>query len=263
MRPFGTASRRFGIIGCMNEPAGTFLTVSATGPMADAFSIRYSSKCFDAETGLYCYGRRFYSPVLRRWITRDPIGEEGGVNLYAFCGNNATQYFDATGEKIIIQVDPNPSRKAIITLKNGRHPRAITVHRGNCKFSCSKDCKIIVTGHITLWIEMLDSGNSRWNKRYPQYVGNGNITEEENTYRHEMDHYKTWTAFYNFLISANSYEGRYYRNCNEKARDLNARYQSMKTATSQHSQSFDTPLWSQGGRYEEHILDTSNFKWED
>ncbi|MBQ6340467.1 MAG: DUF2778 domain-containing protein, partial [Kiritimatiellae bacterium] len=45
----------------------------------------------------YYYGRRFYSPELKRWITRDPIGEEGGVNLYAMCGNNATELFDKLG----------------------------------------------------------------------------------------------------------------------------------------------------------------------
>ncbi|MCR5840144.1 MAG: RHS repeat-associated core domain-containing protein, partial [Kiritimatiellae bacterium] len=61
--------------------------ISSSGPMADVFAIRYSTKYFDSETGLYYYGYRFYSPDLMRWITRDPIGEEGGENLYAFCGN--------------------------------------------------------------------------------------------------------------------------------------------------------------------------------
>ena len=53
-------------------------TISQSGPLADVFRHRFSSKYFDMETGLYYYGRRFYSPVLRRWLNRDPIGEEGG-----------------------------------------------------------------------------------------------------------------------------------------------------------------------------------------
>ena len=71
--------------------------LSATGPMADAFRIRFSSKYLDPETGLYYYGYRFYSPALMRWLNRDPIEERGGVNVYAFCGNGSTYRLDARG----------------------------------------------------------------------------------------------------------------------------------------------------------------------
>ena len=72
-------------------------TISQTGPFADFFRHRFSTKYFDAETGLYYYGHRFYSPVLRRWLTRDPIEEDGGLNLYGFCGNNAVCRYDKDG----------------------------------------------------------------------------------------------------------------------------------------------------------------------
>ena len=52
---------------------------------------------FVGKTGLYYYGRRFYSPSLMRWINRDPIEEEGGLNLYGFCGNSAVSFYDALG----------------------------------------------------------------------------------------------------------------------------------------------------------------------
>ena len=71
--------------------------VAQNGTMADMFAIRYSTKYYDKETGLYYYGKRHYSPVWRRWLTRDPIGEEGGANLYGFCGNNAVARWDADG----------------------------------------------------------------------------------------------------------------------------------------------------------------------
>ena len=58
---------------------------------------RYSTKYLDPESGLYYYGYRFYSPVLARWLTRDPIEEQGGLNLYAFCGNNGVNGYDALG----------------------------------------------------------------------------------------------------------------------------------------------------------------------
>ena len=71
--------------------------LSSSGPMADVFLFRYSTKYYDPETGLYYYGYRFYSPELMRWITRDPIGEEGGVNLYAMCCNASISDFDILG----------------------------------------------------------------------------------------------------------------------------------------------------------------------
>ena len=73
--------------------------ISSSGPMANVFSFRYSTKYFDPETGFYYYGYRYYSPELMRWITRDPIGEEGGVNLYAMCRNRPVEMYDYLGLK--------------------------------------------------------------------------------------------------------------------------------------------------------------------
>ena len=77
-------------------------TIAQSGPRADLFRHRFSTKCLDAETGLYYYGYRFYAPSLMRWLNRDPIEEDGGVNLYVVCENNAICNFDSLGEKIAI-----------------------------------------------------------------------------------------------------------------------------------------------------------------
>ncbi len=47
--------------------------------------------------GLYYYGYRYYSPELGRWLSRDPIGEDGGLNLYGFVGNDPANLFDNIG----------------------------------------------------------------------------------------------------------------------------------------------------------------------
>jgi len=39
----------------------------------------------------------FYSPKVARWTTPDPIEEEGGKNLYAFCENDPVNKFDPNG----------------------------------------------------------------------------------------------------------------------------------------------------------------------
>ena len=74
-------------------------TISQSGPLADFFRHRFSTKCFDAESGLYYYGYRFYHPALMRWLTRDPIEEGGGLNLYGICGNNVVHGIDCLGLK--------------------------------------------------------------------------------------------------------------------------------------------------------------------
>lgn len=71
--------------------------IGQSGTMADTFSLRFSTKYFDAETGLYYYGYRFYHPILMRWLNRDPLEEEGGLNLYEFCGNVALVSYDKHG----------------------------------------------------------------------------------------------------------------------------------------------------------------------
>ena len=76
-------------------------TISQSGPLADVFRHRFSSKYFDIETGLYYYGYRFYHPVLMRWLTRDPIEERGGLNFYSFVNNNPFN-IDKLGLAVIV-----------------------------------------------------------------------------------------------------------------------------------------------------------------
>lgn len=51
----------------------------------------------DAETGWYNYGFRYYEPASGRWASRDPIGEEGGINVYSWDGNSPMNSLDVLG----------------------------------------------------------------------------------------------------------------------------------------------------------------------
>jgi len=44
------------------------------------------------------YGYRYYDPKTGRWPSRDPIEEEGGVNLYGFVGNDGVNRWDILGK---------------------------------------------------------------------------------------------------------------------------------------------------------------------
>ena len=53
-------------------------------------------------SGVPFYGFRYYLPDVGRWTSRDPIGEEGGVNLYGFVGNSPTDKIDVLGNGSVI-----------------------------------------------------------------------------------------------------------------------------------------------------------------
>jgi len=71
--------------------------ISSSGEQAGDFRFGFSTKYQDEATGLLLYECRCYSPVLGRWMTRDPIGEDGGVNLYAFCEDDPLDNCDYLG----------------------------------------------------------------------------------------------------------------------------------------------------------------------
>ncbi len=50
-------------------------------------------------TGLYYYRARYYSPSLQRFVSEDPIGLLGGINLYGYVGNDPVSYTDPFGLK--------------------------------------------------------------------------------------------------------------------------------------------------------------------
>lgn len=49
------------------------------------------------DVGLYYFRNRWYAPDIRRWLSKDPIGIFGGLNLYRFCEDNPVNYEDHDG----------------------------------------------------------------------------------------------------------------------------------------------------------------------
>ncbi len=56
-----------------------------------AMPIRFPGHYHDIETGLHYNRFRYYSPELGRYIQADPIGIEGGINLFAYVRNPLTE----------------------------------------------------------------------------------------------------------------------------------------------------------------------------
>ncbi len=72
-----------------------FGNVSSVGNFEQNF--QWSSEFYDPELDLVYYNYRHYSPITARWLSRDPIEEHGGLNLYCFVGNNPCIFFDSQG----------------------------------------------------------------------------------------------------------------------------------------------------------------------
>mgnify|MGYP002657946110 FL=1 len=100
--------------------AGYLRTVYTYTPYGEATAegdvtqpIQWSSEYNDEELGLVYYNYRHLNPHDGRWISRDPIMEQGGWNLFAFVNNNGIINIDYLGKKII----PKDTPIIVITIK--------------------------------------------------------------------------------------------------------------------------------------------------
>jgi RHS repeat-associated protein len=72
----------------------------------------YTGQVWLPQAGLYHYRARAYSPALGRFLQTDPIGMAGGMNLYAYVGNDPINGIDPLGlqsqddDDIVVPWDP-------------------------------------------------------------------------------------------------------------------------------------------------------------
>ena len=95
---------------------GNVVDESVSVPALATLRYRFQCREWSAATGLVHFRMRWYDPETGRWLSKDPIGLSGGLNLYAFCGDDPVSFNDLYGlekksenDKIVI----SPSGKRI------------------------------------------------------------------------------------------------------------------------------------------------------
>jgi RHS repeat-associated protein len=75
----------------------SFGETTPTSSGSYALNLRYPGQYFDSETGLNYNSNRDYDPSTGRYIESDPKGLAGGLNTYAYVGNNPLAVVDPLG----------------------------------------------------------------------------------------------------------------------------------------------------------------------
>ena len=71
---------------------------------ATTINLRFPGQYYDRESGLNYNVQRYYDPRLGRYMSPDPIGVNGGKNLYAYVNSNPLSWIDTTGNIAIAPV---------------------------------------------------------------------------------------------------------------------------------------------------------------
>ncbi|MBX3180787.1 MAG: RHS repeat-associated core domain-containing protein [Candidatus Hydrogenedentes bacterium] len=70
---------------------------AVAGDALETLSASFTGKPWDADSNLYHFPYRMYSPERARWMTRDPLGMVDGPNVYAYVGGGVVMMVDVLG----------------------------------------------------------------------------------------------------------------------------------------------------------------------
>jgi len=155
-------------------------TIRITGPQARNNPFRFSTKRANDTSDLVLYEYRAYNPDTGRWLSRDPIGERGGLNLSGFVDNDPLNRFDPLGlypakDDCYKECDDKYGRSGVggarayaacISDCNSKHPpEGFSICQRDIQKDCALDC---VTGFANLvggehsYVGYVDSDGHEW-----------------------------------------------------------------------------------------------------
>jgi RHS repeat-associated protein len=93
-----------------SDPFGT--TAPNQNPQAlgtFVYNPRFPGQYYDSETGLNYNYFRDYDPAIARYVESDPIGLNGGLNVYRYAYSSPLEFIDPFGQAACVQVGCLPS----------------------------------------------------------------------------------------------------------------------------------------------------------
>jgi RHS repeat-associated protein len=142
--------------------------MASTGSAAGLNPFRFSSEVWDGALGLVYYNWRHYNPLDGRFISRDPIGEQGGLNLYGFVGNDPVNNVDAFGQ-ITWPSGMNDNSWSLITTQSGsfvaKHKTEMHLDSVIVQYTLGKSLYQETLGKLTVTVGLDLSRGKRFDPR--------------------------------------------------------------------------------------------------
>lgn len=155
------------------------------------------------------YQYRYYDPAMGRWPSRDPIEEEGGINLYGFVGNDGVNHWDRLG--LLFQNYRGPAARddrPFAQNKGGETEGDWTQFKINGPVESGKCWKLSLTGSLSVTIRLNSIPGTT---EFVDNFGNSPMVHEQ---FHEKIH-KEWSD--QTVETVNPIEGFY---CKKKCAEL-------------------------------------------
>lgn len=102
-RAYYAQDARQSVVG-LTDPSGSVSLEYRYGPFGESLGVstngnpwRYGGLAYDEPTALQYHRARYYSPEMGRFLSVDPMGMAGGINIYAYARNAPLQFVDRTG----------------------------------------------------------------------------------------------------------------------------------------------------------------------
>src|SRR5207245_899140 len=99
-------------------------------PTTSAYPYLFDGMEYDNTTGLYHTQARYYSPVLERFLSEDPLRHGAGVNFFSYAGNDPVNGTDPLG--LDFGIMPGPNGDGLIAVYTGGSVSVPTMQAAGC-----------------------------------------------------------------------------------------------------------------------------------